>query len=176
MCPPSRLPLRDDLVCIQVVVWARHPKTQECCEYGDPCLAPAGWQTFFTEDECKGPSVCPAPRPEAENEICLTVNAWARDPVTQACCGYPTPCHAPRGWPQFGNEAECQTAPVSCDPHSVPPGSPKTDCPAGQVPRVLGDVFGACVFIESCACSGPEECPQPDQYTCGASGHCERID
>jgi hypothetical protein len=31
-----------------------------CCEYGDPCVAPAGWEQFYTSAECEGglPGTC----------------------------------------------------------------------------------------------------------------------
>jgi hypothetical protein len=46
-------------------------------------------------------------------------------------------------------------------------------CPTFQVPSVVGTCFGDCVPIESCPCSGPDDCPDRNQYTCHMSEqHC----
>jgi hypothetical protein len=39
--------------CVTVVVWAKDPVTGGCCQYGDPCSAPADWQQFYTPNECE---------------------------------------------------------------------------------------------------------------------------
>jgi len=49
-CPP---PQDRDAICIQVVVWAKHPGTGQCCQYGNPCVAPEGWETFYSLEECE---------------------------------------------------------------------------------------------------------------------------
>ena len=49
-CPPPR---QSDEVCPQVVVWAKDPQTGACCQYGTPCSAPEGWETFYSEAECR---------------------------------------------------------------------------------------------------------------------------
>jgi hypothetical protein len=55
-CPAPVSPGRDS--CVQVVVFARSPDTGMCCEYGDPCVAPAGWPAFSTLAECQGATAC----------------------------------------------------------------------------------------------------------------------
>jgi|GEM_PF-3018122 len=40
--------------CGQVVVWAKDPETGICCPYSNPCTAPSGWMTYFSEAECMG--------------------------------------------------------------------------------------------------------------------------
>jgi hypothetical protein len=37
-------------------VWARDPRTGSCCEYANPCLAPAGWPIFPDRSACVGPT------------------------------------------------------------------------------------------------------------------------
>lgn len=38
--------------CIQVIVWAKNPGTGECVQFPTPCDAPAGWEIFFTLEDC----------------------------------------------------------------------------------------------------------------------------
>jgi hypothetical protein len=49
-CCPQRAP--EGICPSQQRVWARDPITRTCCEYANPCLAPNGWPTFTTPDEC----------------------------------------------------------------------------------------------------------------------------
>lgn len=49
-CPPPR---QTDEICPQVVVWAKNPQDGTCCQYGTPCSAPEGWETFHSEAECR---------------------------------------------------------------------------------------------------------------------------
>lgn len=42
--------------CIQVVVWAKNPTTGTCCEYPNPCSAPTGWTTYYSQAECEAAS------------------------------------------------------------------------------------------------------------------------
>jgi hypothetical protein len=49
-CPPPR---HQGGVCIQVVVWTKNPGTGQCCEYGNPCVAPEGWETFYSPEACE---------------------------------------------------------------------------------------------------------------------------
>ena len=48
-CPPPR----QGGICAEVVVWAKDPQTGACCQYGRPCDAPEGWETFYSEAECR---------------------------------------------------------------------------------------------------------------------------
>lgn len=52
-CPPPR---QSNEICPQVVVWAKNPQSGACCEYGTPCNAPEGWQTYHSEAECRAGS------------------------------------------------------------------------------------------------------------------------
>ena len=36
--------------CIQVITWAKNPDTGTCCQYPNPCVVPAGWQTYNSPD------------------------------------------------------------------------------------------------------------------------------
>ena len=38
--------------CIQVITYAKNPTTGTCCEYPNPCSAPAGWATYTSYDAC----------------------------------------------------------------------------------------------------------------------------
>jgi hypothetical protein len=63
---------------------------------------------------------------------------------------------------------------VSCDPRSVTCRVATPECGEGMVPSVEGNCYGPCVPIASCPCGGPDECPDPDHYTCHRSaGHCD---
>lgn len=60
-----------------------------------------------------------------------------------------------------------------CDPRKLRCRRAPPQCADGQVPSVDGSCFGECVRIEACRCTGPEECPSHDQYTCLLSArHC----
>jgi hypothetical protein len=62
---------------------------------------------------------------------------------------------------------------IDCDPRKILCKRVAPECPEGQVPSVLGSCYGDCVPLESCPCSGPEQCPNPDTGTCHMSaGHC----
>lgn len=50
-CPPGR---SFQGACIQVIVFARHPGTGECCQFANPCSVPPGFEpVFFTEEACE---------------------------------------------------------------------------------------------------------------------------
>jgi len=53
-----------------------------------------------------------------------------------------------------------------CDPTQILCRRAVPVCPEGQVPSRMGACYGECVAPERCACSGPEQCPNPDKYTC----------
>lgn len=60
-----------------------------------------------------------------------------------------------------------------CDPRKLRCRRAAPECTEGQVPSVAGSCFGECVPIEACRCTGPEECPLNEQYTCLLSAqHC----
>jgi hypothetical protein len=50
-CPAPLVP-DGGLVCTAVEVYAKDPSTGACCQYGDPCRAPAGWKQFTNLAEC----------------------------------------------------------------------------------------------------------------------------
>lgn len=50
-CPPGR---NFPGACIQVIVFARHPGTGECCQFANPCSVPSGFEpVFFSLEECQ---------------------------------------------------------------------------------------------------------------------------
>ncbi len=101
---------QDPLVgCIDVVVWSKDPTSGLCCEYGTPCDAPLDWPQYYSMETCEAAPLCPAP---LEVTIaCEEVVVWAKDPVSGGCCQYGTPCIAPAGWSQFGDQDSCESAP-----------------------------------------------------------------
>jgi hypothetical protein len=100
------------------------------------------------------------------------------DPVC-GCDGisYSNACAAASTGISVDRKGSCQgdvpQGSIDCDPRRVTceRGTPK--CPGGQVPSVKNGCYGDCVSSEACACEGPEQCPQPDSYTCLLSAkHC----
>jgi hypothetical protein len=61
---------------------------------------------------------------------------------------------------------------VDCDPRKIACKRATPQCSTFEVPSVEGTCYGECVKIERCACSGPEQCPDNDQYTCWSKTHC----
>lgn len=61
---------------------------------------------------------------------------------------------------------------VDCDLRKVTCRVAQPICPENQVPSVDGSCFGACVPIESCACSVAQDCPFEERYTCWQRKHC----
>ncbi len=61
---------------------------------------------------------------------------------------------------------------VSCDQRQVSCKRLLPNCPANQVPSVVGNCYGDCVDIASCACSQADDCPDTNQYTCWSKQHC----
>jgi hypothetical protein len=51
-CLPPQQP-DPGTVCPAVIVYAKNPTDGECCEYSDPCHAPAGWKQFYSETDCQ---------------------------------------------------------------------------------------------------------------------------
>jgi hypothetical protein len=65
----------------------------------------------------------------------------------------------------YAHRGSCEAG-VSCDPSKIICKRIAPICPAGQVPSVEGTCYGPCVKVESCNCTGPMQCPEPNQYTC----------
>jgi len=61
---------------------------------------------------------------------------------------------------------------VDCDLRKVTCRIVQPTCAENQVPSVEGSCFGACVPIESCACSVAQDCPFEERYTCWQRTHC----
>lgn len=61
---------------------------------------------------------------------------------------------------------------VDCDERKVTCRRARPTCGTFEVPTVDGSCYGECVKIERCACSGPEECPDSNQFTCWSKTHC----
>lgn len=53
-CPPGQ---NFQGACIQVIVFAQHPGTGECCQFANPCSVPPGFgEPFFSQEECEAAS------------------------------------------------------------------------------------------------------------------------
>lgn len=88
---------------------------------------------------------------------------------------YENRCAANSAGVSVDYDGECKSASADneCDSRKVMCQMATPVCVDGQVPSVSGICYGACVPIESCACSGPEQCPDSSQYTCHLSAsHC----
>jgi hypothetical protein len=64
-----------------------------------------------------------------------------------------------------GGLVDCSPANISC--RRAPPVGE-----FGEAPSVEGICYGPCVPIDTCACSAPGECPNPNEYTCWMQEHC----
>ena len=98
VCPPLAPVERP---CESVTVFARDPNSDLCCQYGAPCVAPAGWQVFYSEAEClSGVSTR------------TTWYAGCADPSCASTGATGAPACAP------GDEvsAPCDTLGAECDP------------------------------------------------------------
>jgi hypothetical protein len=92
---------------------------------------------------------------------------------------YPSECSANAAGVSAASDGPCESTDAStpgaldCDPRKILCKRVAPECPEGQVPSVSGSCYGDCVPLESCPCSGPEQCPNPDTGTCHMSaGHC----
>lgn len=61
---------------------------------------------------------------------------------------------------------------VDCDARKITCKRTPPTCDTFHVPSVEGSCYGDCVKIDRCACSGPAECPDSNQYTCWSKKHC----
>jgi len=104
MCPAPAA-VDPNVSCLAVVVYAKDPTSGICCQYGSPCVAPSGWQNFYSQAECEKAPRCPAP--QTTDAVCPAVVVYAKDPTSGICCQYGDPCRAPSGWKQFNTQADC---------------------------------------------------------------------
>jgi hypothetical protein len=61
---------------------------------------------------------------------------------------------------------------VDCDVKKITCKRAAPACDTFHVPSVEGSCYGDCVKIDRCACSGPDQCPDSNQYTCWSKTHC----
>lgn len=63
---------------------------------------------------------------------------------------------------------------ANCDRSTITCRQVEPECPEGTVPEVEGTCWTErCIRIDGCACTGPEQCPMPEIYTCHSSaGRC----
>jgi hypothetical protein len=69
---PAPVPSAPGVACQTVVVYARDPGTLNCCQYGNPCSAPAGWPQYYTMAECQGVGGCMPGDTRAVDDGCNT--------------------------------------------------------------------------------------------------------
>jgi hypothetical protein len=79
----------------------------------------------------------------------------------------------------YAHQGACETdTAVDCDARNIvcQPIVPPEPCPEGQVHSVVEGCHGECVPVGRCACSEPEQCPDPkgiNEFTCANNrGRC----
>jgi hypothetical protein len=179
LCPAPSVPT---MTCPAVVVYARNPVGETCCEYADPCQAPDSWTQYDTADACaKGPppTGCKpgVQRIEACNTCtCTDAGEWAC--TTMSCveeCEPGTTSVAEDGCSvcRCTDSGTWACAPMECAPECVP----------GET-RPAGDECNTCRcedgewICSTQVCTSPDgtcapldglECP-PGQYCVFAPG------
>lgn len=68
-----------------------------------------------------------------------------------------------------GSDAGGAKSGITCDAREVNCERAEPTCDYGYVPRIVDGCFGECVRIDACVCSGPDQCPQHERYTCNNS-------
>lgn len=56
---PEPLPLADGMTCSAVVVYGLSEETGACCLFPSPCQVPAGFKSFYSQDECEAEAAGP---------------------------------------------------------------------------------------------------------------------
>jgi len=86
-CPPPAPPTGDG--CAQVIAYAKHPVTGECCQYGNPCVTPKGWDVFLSMDACENAGGCMAGEEKPAGDGCntCTCDANGKWACTDMACG-----------------------------------------------------------------------------------------
>lgn len=139
-------------------VWAREPLSGLCQYFADTCHVPQGWDYFYSNQACRGPS-------------CST-EVWARDSVTGECRAFESDCEVPLGVEFFTDFEDCQLALNQC--------SAERECAEGFICDVQScnvDAAGLCVPL-------PADCVDTVESAgsarCGCDGvtyesDCQRI-
>ncbi|HEX4337673.1 MAG TPA: hypothetical protein VH062_17285 [Polyangiaceae bacterium] len=93
------------------------------------------------------------------------VTACGQTPKSYGCC----PCPAGTIDALTCGASMSDAGAISCDTRSVLCKRVAPTCAAGEVPSVVGECYGPCVKIDTCACGTADECPNADEYTCHLS-------
>jgi hypothetical protein len=134
-----------------------NPPKQECtvgetmkpdCVTCTCVKSPIGTGTTWSCPAVVCPKECPPPVEPDPNEVCDQVVVWAREPLLGGCCEYQTPCHAPKGWAQYGTQSSCDSEELVCPPPTKP--DPNMGC--NQVVVWSKDPVsgGCCVYPTPC--------------------------
>jgi hypothetical protein len=139
--------------------------------------------------ECEDGSFCDFP-PEIDcgradgPGMCRGLTDLACQEIYAPVCGcdgmtYSSSCHAYSAGMSVDYEGECGEELPTGGHTCVPPAGvacliAPPECPEGEVPAYeVSECGGECVPIEQCDCSGPEDCPLEEMYTCHLSAaHC----
>jgi hypothetical protein len=167
------------LACPAVVVYARDPETGTCCEYGDPCRAPEGWEQFNTFDACSQGASCllGETRPDADGCNTCSCDAQGQWVCTLMYCGCVTGetrraedgcnvclCDASGVWVCTA-EAGCTSTVIACGGWA---GNTCTD--DEYCAYQPGDYCGAADASATCE-SRPDGCNTGYDPVCGCDGN-----
>jgi hypothetical protein len=151
VCPAPASP-PPGVLCTANVVYARDPASGICCEYGNPCVAPSGWDQFASQAECDMSAACTPgetmPSPDGCNTCsCGPDGLWAC--TARACIG----CLP----------GQTQRAPDGCNVCTCTDAA-TWDCAADPCTSPVG-----CGGFLGDTCTDDEYCAYQEGQLCGAA-------
>ena len=130
--------------------------------------AGSGGEACTPERACEGGLICAGGPSCGDAWTCVATGMACTDDAAPYCgCDGVT----------FTDSGTCPTRPfrhrgacddgTTCDRSAVTCRAAEPVCPEGEVAEVEGTCWSfRCVPIDSCRCSGPDDCPMRDSYTC----------